>query len=98
MNLNVNLSPDARIDLIEIQDFIAQDNVFAAEKVIDKIFSAFELLENYPLTGHKRDDLTDRNVRFWKVYNYLIIYEASAKPIYIVRVLSGFRNIQTLLT
>lgn len=93
----ISLSPEARLDLIEIQDFIEQDNPLKAIDVIDDIFKAFDHLAEHPLTGHKREDLTMREVRFWNVYSYLIIYDTTTKPISIVRILSRYRDIQSLL-
>lgn len=92
-----HLTPEARIDLIEIQDFISQDNPAAAADVIDNIFKEFDNLSKHPLKGHKREDLTNRNIRFWNVHSYLIIYDATTKPISIVRVLSGYRDIQSMI-
>lgn len=60
---NFVISPEARIDLLEIQDYIATDSKVAASLVIDSIFSACDELSKYPLMGHNRSDLTDRNVR-----------------------------------
>ncbi len=94
---NFVISPEARIDLLEIQDYIASDSKAAASLVIDSIFSACDELSKYPMMGHSRSDLTDRNVRFWSIYSYLIIYDAISKPISIVRVLSGYRDIAAIL-
>jgi plasmid stabilization system protein ParE len=92
-----NLTPEAQQDLREIQDYIAEDNPKAAGKVIDDCFKAFDLLAENPLMGHQREDLTSRKVRFWNCYSYLIIYSAESEPISIVRVLSGYRDITSLL-
>ena len=92
------LSSEARTDLLQIQDYIAQDNITAAATVIDAIFAAFEKLSDHPLMGHCRADLTSRDVRFWAVYSYLIIYDANTNPLSIVRVLSGYRDITSLLS
>lgn len=92
-----NLTLDARDDLLHIQDFIAQDNPHAAARVIDECFGIFEKLAEHPFMGHKRDDLTLRDVRFWALYSYLIVYDATTKPITIIRVLSGFRDIADIL-
>ncbi len=92
-----NLTPEARDDLLHIHDFIARDNPHAAARVIDECFDIFGNLAEHPFMGHKRADLTARNVYFWSFYSYLIIYEAHTKPITIVRVLSGFRDIVSML-
>jgi plasmid stabilization system protein ParE len=92
------LSSAARTDLLQIQDYIAQDNVAAAATVIDAIFAAFDTISDHPLMGHRREDLTNRDVRFWAVFSYLIIYDANTKPLSVVRVLSGYRDIISLLS
>lgn len=69
----------------------------AASLVIDAIFSACDELSRFPIMGHSRSDLTNRNVRFWSVYSYLVIYDATSNPISIVRVLSGYRDIAAML-
>lgn len=91
------LSSAARTDLLQIQDYIARDNAAAAATVIDAIFAAFDTLSDHPLMGRRREDLTSRDVRFWAVYSYLIIYNAETKPLSIIRVLSGYRDIASLL-
>jgi plasmid stabilization system protein ParE len=68
------LSPAALDDLQFIQDFIAVDNAEAAEQLIDKFFQDFEHLAAWPKTGHARTDLTSKNVRFWAVGAYLLVY------------------------
>jgi len=59
------LSPEALQDLQDIWDFIAFDNVNAADKLEDEFFGAFEKLAHRPRMGHSRPDVTDRDARFW---------------------------------
>jgi len=47
--------------------------------------------------GHVREDLTPRSVRFWPLYNYLVVYRPDTKPLQILRVLSGYRDIAKIL-
>jgi antitoxin ParD1/3/4 len=68
------LSIDADLDLDEIWEYIAADNIDAADRWIDKLFGAFEALARTPGLGHKREDLTNHPVLFWPVGSYLIIY------------------------
>jgi len=91
------LSPAARQDLIEIWDYITEDSINAADKVIHTIYEKFYLLSQQPSIGHRRADLTNRPVLFWPVYNYLIIYKKDSNPLEIVRVLSGYRHVIELL-
>jgi plasmid stabilization system protein ParE len=53
------LSIDADLDLDEIWEYIAADNIDAADRWIEKLFDAFEALARTPGMGHKREDLTD---------------------------------------
>jgi toxin ParE1/3/4 len=83
-------------DLQEIWEFISADSFDAADRVLEDFYRAFARLAGTPGMGHKREDLTHRDVRFWRVHSYLVIYRAS-KPIRIVRVLHGKRDVKRLL-
>jgi plasmid stabilization system protein ParE len=91
------LSADAERDLDHIWDFIAEDNLDMAERWIEKLFDAFDSLARNPGLGHKREDLTPHPVSFWPVGSYLIIYRASRRPIEIVAVTQGSRDIPAFL-
>jgi antitoxin ParD1/3/4/toxin ParE1/3/4 len=47
--------------------------------------------------GHRRDDLTSHLVLFWPVGAYLAIYRAQSRPIEIVAVTQGSRDIPSFL-
>jgi plasmid stabilization system protein ParE len=49
------LSEDANRDLDGIWDYIAEDNIDAADQWIEKLFAAFEAIANTPGIGHKRE-------------------------------------------
>jgi plasmid stabilization system protein ParE len=91
-------SPEARQDLLEIWEFIAQDDVDAADRVEREIQQTIVRLAATPEMGHLRRDLTSKPVRFWPIYSYLIIYNPEARPLEIVRILSGYRDIAKLLS
>jgi plasmid stabilization system protein ParE len=90
-------SPEARRDLFEIWEFIAQDNLDEADRVEREIEQAISMLAGNPELGHFRGDLTSKQVRFWTIYSYLIIYDPATRPLEIVRILSGFRDVAALL-
>ena len=50
-----------------------------------------------PGLGHVREDLTGRPLKFWPVYSYLVVYDPETKPIQIIRVLHGMRDIEDIL-
>lgn len=59
------LSAGAELDLNEIWEFIASDNIDAADHWIGKLFDAFDAMARNPGIGHKRADLTAYPVLFW---------------------------------
>ena len=61
------LTPEAVSGLVEICDFINQDNPEAADRVEDAILRACVLLAGSPLAGRVRKDLTPVPLRFWVV-------------------------------
>ena len=91
------ISPEAVQDLRDIRAFIALDNPNAAERVIDQLFAAFAGLVEFPQKGHIRRDLTSRNVRFWAVGNYLVVYRSMRNSLQIVAILQGARDIPRVL-
>jgi plasmid stabilization system protein ParE len=91
------LSADAALDLEDIWEYIAADNVDAADRWTGKLFDAFEVLGRTPGMGHKREDLTAYPVLFWPVGAYLVIYRADRLPVEIVSVTRGSRDIPVFL-
>ena len=85
-------------DLDIIWEYIADDNLDAADRWIAKLFDAFEALARTPGIGHTREDLTSYNVLFWPVGSYLVIYRAERRPIEIVAVTQGSRDIPAFLS
>jgi plasmid stabilization system protein ParE len=75
-------------------------NPKAADAVEEEIRSACALLAQGPLQGHQRRDLTPLPVRFWtlpKYPNYMVVYDPHARPLAILRVLHGMRDLKQLL-
>ena len=91
------LSSAAVLDLEAIWEYIAQDNMDAADGWIGKLFGAFEAIAQTPGMGHKREDLTSYPILFWPVGSYLILYRAERDPIEIVAVTQGARDIPAFL-
>jgi plasmid stabilization system protein ParE len=92
----VRFTPLAEADLVEIVDFVAEEaGPERADRVLSDILLAVERLSDRPRLGHLRTDLTDDDVLFWSVRGFLIVYRAE-KPLEIVRVISGRRDIATL--
>lgn len=91
------LSDSAANDIDDILDFIAADSVEAARHVFDDLDAAMQRLAEMPRIGHVRTEVAPNVVRFWVVHSYLIVYLADERPIRILRVISGFRDLVELL-
>ena|SRR5688572_5693105 len=85
--------PEAFADLDEIWEYIAGDNIDAADRVLADIHSTLTALAASPRIGHRRPDLTERPLRFHVARNeYLVAYAPDVKPLWIVAVLHGRRS------
>ena len=56
--------PQAVADLDEIWEYIAAENIDAADRVIEDIHRAITMLASAPHIGYQRPELTSRPVRF----------------------------------
>jgi toxin ParE1/3/4 len=98
MNRTYRLSSEARIDLLQIWNYLAEHASFdIADKVITDLYSGMDEIAKVPALGHGRPDLTDLAVKFYRVHSYLIIYAPAELPIGVVRILHGSRDIPSIL-
>lgn len=92
------LAPEAALDLFHIWYYIKQESSLAtADRVESVIREKFVFLAERPGAGHWRKNLTDQPVKFFPVYSYLIVCRPESKPLQIVSVLHGHRNIERIL-
>ena len=91
------LARRALLDLQSIWDYIADDSVAAADRVIADLHQAFRQLAQMPASVMSAAISRFGGVLFWPVHSYLIIY-TDATPISIVRVLHASRDVRKLLT
>lgn len=92
-----HLSPEAAQDIEGILAYIARHSAQAARRVRQALLAACRRLAEHPGMGHRREDLTDKPVRFFPVYAFLIIYDPATTPLEIVRVQGGAQDIAALL-
>jgi toxin ParE1/3/4 len=85
-------TPQTEIDLTSIWDFIAHDNIRAADALLVRIEAAFDMLAANPLAGRARDDLAPK-IRSFPVGNYIVFYLPLSEGIEVVRVLHGRQDI-----
>ena len=91
------LTPRAEQDISDIWDYIASDNIEAADRVLEALERAVLKLVKTPGIGHMREELADRRHRFFLVYSYLIASCFDTKPLQVVRVLHAARDVQSIL-
>ena len=92
------LTGPAKRDLDQIKSFtLEKAGPRITRRVMRDIRAALKLVGRVPGTGHVREDLTGRPVKFWPIYSYLIVYDPESKPIQILRILHGMRNVEEIL-
>ena len=85
-------SPQAEADVASIWQFIAEDNVRAADALIDRIDHTLDMLAQNPFAGRARSELASK-LRSFPVGNYIIFYVPEPHGIGVVRVMNGRRDI-----
>lgn len=74
-------------DLEQIASFIALDKPKAAQKLVRRVFSKVEILENFPLLGSRPHDLPHSRYRHLVVSPLRIFYRVEADSIFIIYVM-----------
>ena len=92
------VTPLARADLEDTAAWIAADDPRAAERFLQAAQAAFERLAERPGLGHRRPDLTSRDVRFWPVWHRQLIVYREGSPVQVLRVLSAYRDVPAILS
>ncbi len=92
------LAPQAAHDLVEIWRHLkGKAGVEIAERVEFAIRDRIAFLARTPGAGHWRRDLTHEAVKFFAVYSYLIVYRPETKPLQVVAILHGYRDVERIL-
>ena len=101
MPFAVLLTNDAARDLEELYDYIAlHDAPQKADYVLEQVDKAFSTLSEFPERGAYPKELVSLGIReyreiFFKPYR--IIYRVIDKNIYVLLIVDGRRDMQTLL-
>jgi plasmid stabilization system protein ParE len=91
------LSAEAQNDVFEIWSRIALDSVVLADRIEGEFHELFASLAKMPRRGHRRTDLTKRPVLFSSLYSFVVVYQPDVKPIRIMAVLRGKRDVKRVL-
>jgi toxin ParE1/3/4 len=94
MGRKVVRTPRARLDLIEIWQFIADDNETAADRLLDRMDEALAMLGDNPHAGRARPELAV-DLRSFPIGNYVLFYRPMKDGgIELIRVRSGYLDIR----
>jgi len=92
------LAPEAALDLVQIWRYIKnQSSIATANRVESVIREKMVFLAGNSGAGHWRKSLTDVAVKFFPVYSYLIVYRPDTKPLQVVSILHGRRDVERVL-
>jgi plasmid stabilization system protein ParE len=93
------LAPQAARDLVQIWHYVRREvSREAADRVESIVLAKCVYLASFPGAGHWRHDLTSADVRFFSVYSYLIVYRPETKPLQVVTILHGSRDVGRILS
>jgi toxin ParE1/3/4 len=99
---SVSLTDDAKTDLQDIYDYIAEHDAPAkADGVLNKLEALVESLSRFPERGAATKELRDVGIKDYReVYlkPYRVIYRVLGTKVYVYLIVDGRRDMQTLLT
>ena len=88
--------PDAQLDLRDIDDWVVEHfGTDFADRTQAKFYDTFRLLADFPQMGHLRHDVVSRDVRFFFVKPYWIVYQPGS-PLLIHRLYHAARDLNRI--
>ena len=93
------IAPSAEADLDEIWYYVAvqSGSIEIADRLIDSITDRFFMISRYPQIGRSRDHDLRPGLRSFVVGEYVILYRIEGKDVFILHVMRGSRDIESLL-
>lgn len=95
MTLELEITPEAESDLLQIWLYIADDQPVNADRYLDKIQEKASRLAEFPELGRERDELSV-GLRCFPVDRYNLYYLITETKLYLVRVLPADRDINQI--
>ena len=91
------ISPEAKQDLRDIRNYIARDNPSAARHLVESIREKCRTLVDFPNMGRSYNDIAPE-LRGVPIDGYIMLYRLIEDNVEIVRVVSGYRNLESLFS
>jgi toxin ParE1/3/4 len=89
------ISPEASRDLSEIIDYFVSRNIDAGDRFVDEFDKKCKYLANFPNMGRSYGNVK-ADLRGVPLDSYIVLYRVIDNGIEIVRVVSGYRNLESL--
>ncbi len=89
------ISPKASLDLEEIIDYFASRSIEAGERFVDEFDKKCKYLANFSNMGRSYGNIKPE-LRGVPLDSYIILYRVINNGIEIVRVVSGYRDLESL--
>lgn len=89
--MKITWTREALNKLIEIEDFIAQDNPRRAEEFVDSLIERGELIKNNVRIGRIVPEISNTSIRELLIKNYRLVYQVQKSEIIILTVFEGHR-------
>ena len=70
----INWTAESERWLRDIHDYIAEDNLQAATRVVEGIYDRVQILRQFPELGHRYDRHADQHIRILLYGHYRIAY------------------------
>ena len=91
------ISPAASRDLDEISDYFVSRNIEAGERFVDAFDQKCRNLVKFPRIGRSYAEI-EPLLRGVPLNGYIILYRLREDGVEIVRVVSGYRNLESLFS
>jgi toxin ParE1/3/4 len=93
----IAIRPQAELDILEIWEFIAADNVDAADRWVDELGAKLELWAAQPMIGRIRDELAP-GIRSLPFGRYILFCMPAPDGIDVVRILHAARDVEQIFS
>lgn len=88
---------EASADIDAIWDYIANDSLAAADRVVDDLYERFRMLAESPGIGELQPALADGTYRRFTYRSYVVYFRPIKNGFVVVRVLHGARDHERLV-
>ncbi|MEA4964028.1 type II toxin-antitoxin system RelE/ParE family toxin [Lutispora sp.] len=89
----VKWSKTAMDDLRRIYNYISEDSVIYAKKVVEEIINKSDYLKTYPNIGRSIPELNNPRIRELIVYSYRMVYQVESEDVEILTLVHSKKNL-----